>query len=81
MKVKKMSRTLKGLFFEILRTPQGLVPSEYSYKIKDNDLQTSAPNPEIGKKCFAKQAQQFDYFHRMKGALSIASCLVIDRGQ
>ena len=81
MKVKNISRTFQGLFFEILRTPQGLVPSECSYKIKNDHLQTSALNPEIGKKCFAKQAQQFDYFHRMKGALSIASCLVIDRDQ
>ena len=27
-----MSKTFQGLFFEILRTPQDLVPSECSYK-------------------------------------------------
>ena len=32
IKVKNMSRTFQGLFFKILRIPQGLAPSECSYK-------------------------------------------------
>ena len=34
MAVKNISRTFWGFFFEILRTPEGLVPSECSYKKK-----------------------------------------------
>ena len=44
-----MSRTFQGLFFKILRTPQGLAPSECSYKKKRvvDSIQIAIPKPKI----------------------------------
>ena len=62
-----MSRTFWGLFFDILRTPQGLAPSECSYKKK----RVSTIDLMIGTALYTKYLYTYDLLDFSKHAAEL----------